>query len=92
MPNPKLIVDMIESRRQQHDASVIPDQTISEQPRVATTLNELCHFSIAAPVERGKLLTDEERGWLESLSNLLRDRLRVHMDRGLSCTQNLGPF
>ncbi|THU78251.1 hypothetical protein K435DRAFT_786330 [Dendrothele bispora CBS 962.96] len=85
---------MVESRRQQHDANVVTDQTVSEQPRVMTTqtLNELCHFGIAASVEDGKVLMDEEREWHECLSRLLRDRLRVHMDRGLSCTQDLGPF
>ncbi|THU88144.1 hypothetical protein K435DRAFT_730140 [Dendrothele bispora CBS 962.96] len=93
--NPKLIVDMVESRRnirrQQHEASDVPDQTISEQPVTTTqTLNELCHFGIAASVEDTKLLKDQE--WHESLSRSLRDRLRVHMDWGLSCTQDLGPF
>ncbi|THU88162.1 hypothetical protein K435DRAFT_782151 [Dendrothele bispora CBS 962.96] len=85
---------MVESRRQQHDANVVPDQTISAQPQVMTTrtLNELCHFGIAASVEDGKLLKDQEREWLEGLSRSLRDRLRVHMDWGLSCTQDLGPF
>ncbi|THU78528.1 hypothetical protein K435DRAFT_876526 [Dendrothele bispora CBS 962.96] len=96
-PNPRLIVNMVESRRNirqlQHDASVVPDPTISERPATtAETLDELCHFGIAAPVEDGNLLNVQEQGWHESLSRLLRDQLRVHIDRGLSCTLNLGPF
>ncbi|THU88167.1 hypothetical protein K435DRAFT_317959 [Dendrothele bispora CBS 962.96] len=95
-PNPKFIVNMIESRRnihqQQDDTSIGSDQTKPEQSRIPTTLNELSHFRIAAPIEDSSLPEDEKYRWHGNLSRLLRDRLRVHMDRGLSCTQNLGPF
>ncbi|THU78535.1 hypothetical protein K435DRAFT_876531 [Dendrothele bispora CBS 962.96] len=95
-PDPKFIINMIESRRnihqQQDDTSISSDQTKSEQFRVPTTLDELCHFRIAAPIEDSSLPEDEKYRWHMNLNRLLQERLRAHVDRGLSFMQDLGPF
>ncbi|THU78253.1 hypothetical protein K435DRAFT_811709 [Dendrothele bispora CBS 962.96] len=95
-PDPMFIINMIESRRNIHqrqdDTSVGSDQTKSEQSRIPTTLNELSHFRITAPIEDSSLPEDEKYGWHMNLNRLLQERLRAHVDRGLSFTQDLGPF